>query len=648
MQKKESITNNNDILTLGDLLHLCRSRWTWFVVSLIICMALAVCYLLIQEPVYTRTAAILIKDDSKGKSVQGDFENFSDLGLFTSNTNVYNEMGTLQSPDMMREVISLLHLDVDYHVDGKFHKETVYDTTLPVKVAFLDIGENESGKFELRMQNNGTYSLVNFVKDDEEIMTEVLGKLNDTVQTPLGRLTVFPTNYVGHAKYPVIYVTRKSIPNTIIRYKKNLAVMQIDDKSNIITLRFNDVSIKRAEDILATHIDVYNRNWVKDKNQIAVSTSLFINERLGVIENELGNVDDSISSYKSEHLLPDVQATASMYISQASEAEAVIRELNTQVYMANYIHDYLTDKNNKFQVLPSNSGIENQGITAQINEYNKQLIERNSLVANSSTKNPLVVQMDSSLESLRSALVSSINNELVSLEAKIKSQQKYSGRATSQIASNPKQAKYLLSVERQQKVKEALYLYLLQKREENELNQAFTAYNTRIITQPGGSMLPSAPKTTNILLVAFALGLLIPIILIFVKETSNTVVRGRKDIEKLSIPLIGEIPLHGRKQRRPANKKHLNNVVVKPGNRDIINEAFRVLRTNLEFMNNDKRSQNVMIMTSFNPGSGKSFLSLNIAISLAIKDKKVLVIDGDMRHATASTYVNSPKPGLSE
>ena len=223
---------------------------------------------------------------------------------------------------------------------------------------------------------------------------------------------------------------------------------------------------------------------MKDKNQIAVSTSMFINERLGIIERELGNVDEDISSYKSEHLLPDVQAASSMYMAQSNATNAQILTLNNQLYMTRYIRNYLANDANRTQLLPANSGIESVNIESQIAEYNKQLLQRNSLVANSSAENPLVVDMDQALASMRGAIIRSIDNQIVTLNSQIKSLRQTEQQTTSRIAANPTQAKYLLSVERQQKVKEALYLFLLQKREENELSQAFTAYNTRIVTPP--------------------------------------------------------------------------------------------------------------------------------------------------------------------
>lgn len=648
-EKNNPIQDAQNFISFQDLFYMCLAKWQWFVLSIVICFSVAICYLLTTEPEYMRTASILIKDDSKSKSMSDDMNAFADIGLFSTNSNVNNEMGTLKSPDLIREVISRLHLETNYQVPGRFHKQTVYGGALPVNVFFAELADDESVKCELELKDGGIVSLSSFEKDGEHINGTVEGKLNDTIQSPVGNVIVIPTDKLNDTSHSLIYVSHSSIHSAVADYTRNFSVAQTDEKSNIITLSFKDVSTQRAEDILITHIAVYNENWIKDKNQIAVYTSMFINERLGVIEEELGNVDDNISSYKSEQLLPDVQASANMYITQANEAQAVIRDLNTQVYMARYIRSYLTNENNKFQMVPANLGVESHSITAQITEYNQQLLERNSLVSNSSARNPLVIQMDASLESIRSALLTSIDNELVALNARIKSQQAYSGHATSQIASNPKQAKYLLSVERQQKVKESLYLYLLQKREENELNQAFTAYNTRIIAMPNGSMLPTAPISRNILLVAFTLGVLIPIVIIFIKENTNTVVRGRKDLEKLSLPIIGEIPQYVRKQKGLFKKKQtgLKAVVVKPGSRDIINEAFRVLRTNLEFMSDDNRKQNVFVVTSFNQGSGKSFLSVNMAISLAIKEKKVLIIDGDMRHASASAYIGSPTSGLS-
>lgn len=651
-QLKSNVQSTQDFISIQDLFYLCLNKWHWFVISLVLCLGTATFYLLKTPSVYVRTASILIKDDSKGKSSSADMESFSDLGLFTTNTNVYNEIGTLKSPDIMREVVSRLHLEMNYQTDGSFHRQTVYGTQLPVQVLIPTLSENESATFELHLTKDGSVELSSFTRNGTETGNNdiVKGGLNDSIQSPIGPIVVVPSVAYSDKTESTIYITRQSLSAASAGYSARLTISQSDEKSNIITLSIQDVSTQRAEDVLNTLIAVYNENWVKDKNQIAVSTSMFINERLGVIEGELGNVDDDISSFKSEHLLPDVQAAASMYMAQANEAQAAIRGLNNQVYMARYIKGYLTNENNRFQLLPTNSGIENASLSTQLNEYNNKLLERNSLVAHSSTKNPLVREMDKSLGDMRSALITSIDNQMVALRAQIKSLEAIGGQATSQIASNPKQSKYLLSVERQQKVKESLYLYLLQKREENELSQAFTAYNTRIITKPGGSMIPTAPVKKNILLAAFALGLLIPVVIIFMKENMNTVVRGRKDLENLTIPFVGEIPLGFRKRKnfsRQTQEKECA-VVVKEKSRNVINEAFRVVRTNLEFMQNKGSESHVIMITSANPNSGKTFISFNLATSLGIKGKRIIAIDLDLRKASLSQYAGRRKKGISD
>ena len=329
-----------------------------------------------------------------------------------------------------------------------------------------------------------------------------------------------------------------------------------------------------------------------------------------MIENELGHVDENISSYKSEHLLPDVQAASNLYLTQSAENKKELLTLNNQLSTTRYIRRELNNKQMN-QPLPANSGIGSTNIESQISEYNQMVLDRNRLIANSSAKNPLVKDLASSLQSMQNTIIQSVDNHIVSLNTQIRSIKQQEIATTQQLASNPNQAKYLLSVERQQKVKEELYLYLLQKREENELSQAFTAYNTRVITAPRGSAFPTAPKKMNIVLVAFVLGLLIPAVIIFMKENMNTKVRGRKDLENLSIPLIGEIPKKVSLKKQPERKT----IVVQEGSRNVANEAFRVLRTNLDFIISKDANQKVLVVTSFNPGSGKSFLAMNIAIS---------------------------------
>ena len=644
----EELQHASGGINVKDLAYLCLAKWYWFVVSVVVVVGAAALYLLTTPPVYTRSASLLIKEDSKGNSMTDATGVLGNMDIFQTSTNVNNEMQAIQSPSVMYDVVRRLHLNMNYTTDGRFYREVLYGNTLPCRVELIDFPDQAAASFTLQPRPEGKgVLLTDFTYGEDELGQIVEALPGDTVSSPIGRLVVSMTADTL-ALERAVYVSCTPLQATAQAYASRLAVELNDEKSSVVNLSFQDVCIQRAEDVLNTVIAVYNENWVKDKNQIAVSTSLFINERLAVIEQELGHVDENISSYKSEHLLPDVQAAASMYMSQSSETNAQILALNTQLAMTRYVRNYLTNTTHQNQLLPANSGIESSGIERQISEYNAMQLQRNNLVANSSEKNPLVIDLDQSLRNMRRAIISSIDNHIVTLNTQLRTLRQSEQRTTERIAANPAQGKYLLSVERQQKVKEALYLFLLQKREENELSQAFTAYNTRVIMPPTGSMEPTAPDKKKYLMVALALALFIPVGVIYLHESLNTRLRGRKDLENLSLPFAGEIPLASAK-KEARHSSGIQPVVIKQGSRDIINEAFRVLRTNLEFMMDAGREGNVSVLlfTSFNPGSGKTFLAINTAASLALKGKRVLVIDGDLRRASVSHYVGSPHRGLS-
>ena len=657
----------DDFIRLQDLFYLCLARWRWFVLSLFVTLGIATYYLLSTPKVYQRTASLMIKEDSKSKSIGSDVAAmFSDMGLNGGRSNVNNELIAIQSPAVLLETGKRLKLDVNYAIDGAFHPVVLYGADLPVSVQFLDLNDKQSAQvdIQLKMGNKFVISRVRGVSkqgeaiDDKDNREGILGSV---VHTPVGKVRVEAApayaQFVKNGDAPVLHVVRTNLYDMTNRIKGSLTASISEEKATVIDLTYKDVLTQRAEDVLNTIITVYRKNWMDDKNQMTISTSQFITDRLGVIERELGDVDKDISNYQSKNLLPDVKAAALQYMQKSQETDQEMLNLNSRLSMAKYIRNFLTSKVGKNQLLPSNTGIESQAIEQQISEYNKTQLERNNLVANSSEQNPLVADYDQSLTAMRRSIVQSIDNFVVTLNTQLSNLQANDAENTSQIASNPNQAKYLQTVGRQQKVKEALYLFLLQKREENELSKAFTAYNTRIITPPTGDIKPVSPVRRNILLVAFVLGLLIPVVIIFVRENMNTTVRGRKDLKNITIPFLGEIPYSISRKNRPTLKqriqfwkkpKETRQIVVKAGKRDIVNEAFRVLRTNLEFMIGTHPEQNVIILTSFNPGSGKSHLAGNIAMSLAIKKKKVLVIDGDLRHGSTSMLVGSPGEGLSD
>ena len=345
-------------------------------------------------------------------------------------------------------------------------------------------------------------------------------------------------------------VTKSSLYGVTRGYAAALTVGLRDEKASVIDLSISDVSTQRAEDVLNTLIAVYNDNWIREKNTVTASTSLLIDERLEVIEQELSHIDEDISSYKSENLLPDVQAASSMYMAKSAEAEGNIQMLSNQLYIARYIRNYLVNMASSNQLLPVNSGVESGSIENQIAEFNTLQLQRNSLMANSGSDNPLIKDLDQSLSSMREAILLSLDNLISTLNVQIDFLKQHEQETKDLIADGPEQAKYLLSVERQQKVKEALYLFLLQKREENELSQTFTAYNTRVINPPAGSPAPTEPKKGSIMLMALAVGLFLPVVVLFLMEMMDTTVRSRKDLEGLSIPFVGEIPLYEPKKAR--------------------------------------------------------------------------------------------------
>ncbi len=347
-----------------------------------------------------------------------------------------------------------------------------------------------------------------------------------------------------------------------------------------------------------------------------------------------------------------------MYMQQINSVSNQIMSLSNQLQMARYLRTFITTEGRSNTVLPVNTGIGSGNIENQIAEYNSLMIQRNAHLTNTSVSNPLIVDLDSRLASLRSSILSSLDNQILAWTNTIGSLERNEQTANARVAANPRQAKFLLTAERQQKVKETLYLYLLQKREENELSQAFTSVNTRMLRKPSGSKAPTFPKTAQIYLVGFVLGLAIPFGAIYGIEALNTRIRGRKDLEGINIPIVGEIPLfqhEGQKffkfYRNPSKMRDElpanEDVIVAEGSRDLVNEAFRVLRTNISFITADSIPC-VAMFTSFNAGSGKTFVTLNTGISLALKGKKVLCIDGDLRRGSLSRVVRSPKHGIAE
>lgn len=643
-------------LSVRDVFAICLANWKWLLISLAVCMLAATYYCIKTVPVYTRNASVLIKEDRRSSTVNGDISQaFSSMGMGVTKVNVYNEIVNFKSPDLMLQVAKNLNLDVDYKLKGLRYFHTIYGTGLPVQVSFLDYERSRFTRMQLTLNPDSTsVTLHDFTRGKNDIEAEeIIVAFGDTVMTPLGKLVVRRSEYGADAVVDrPIYVSRTSPQAAAAGCRNRLSVDLNDKNTTIIDLSYRDVHTQRAEDVLRMVINCYNENWIKDKNQITISTNEFIADRLNVIEQELGSVDNTITSYRSTHRLPDAGAVAQMDMQLSAEASKHLMELNNQLSIARFLQNDIRGAA-PGALLPANVGLDDNTSRDEISKYNDLMLQRNRLVESSSEENLLVLDLDQQLGALKSSILSSLDNFIRSVNIQIQSSQRARSTSEARVSDVPLQAGQLLSDERQQKVKEALYLFLLQKREENELSQAFTAYNTRVVASPSGSNTPVAPNKSKIYLIALVLGLAIPFVWFFLKETLNTTVRGRKDLENLSAPFLGELPATERRKGlrkltkgKISDKKEDRKIVVKPHSRNMINEAFRVVRTNLEFLKGKEGDKKVFMVTSFNVGAGKTFVSSNLSTALAINGRKTVIVDLDLRKRSLSALADQPKQGV--
>lgn len=652
-----------------DLLMLGIKKWYWFLISIILCLSLAILYILVTPPVYSRKTTILIKDKDN-QSLSSEFSQFSSIGLGKRSTNIYNEMISFKSPLYVRDVVDSLHLEMNYSTHGAFHDNVLYGYNLPIKVTLIEATPTLKASLKIKLNSDGTINLSDFTKSDsDDYITSsmssvdnnkkdargktqsIKSKLGVVTNTPIGQILVTPSEYYMGQDLE-IFVNRSSIADAVKSVSSRLTVDLSDTKSSVIDIKYSDRSVQRAEDVLNVLFIKYNARWVNDINEQAKSTIEFINNELADIQGQLGDVDANISSYKSEHQMPNLDMASNIYMNKAEATSSELLNYRNQLYMAKYIKSQLVGENNKNKVLPANSGIDNPIVSQQILAYNEKLLQRNNLAANSSSNNPYVVDLDQQLIAMRQAILAALDNVIVNLQDHVRALEGSASRTEGKLTSNPTLAKDLLSVERKQKVMEQQYIFLLQKKQENQLSKAFTNYNTRMLAEPNGSLKPIKPVKINIMIIAMFFGILLPILMLYIIHSLNSTVRGRKDLDILSIPFIGEIPLSYRRFNGLLSfinhKKEKREIVVHEQDNNIINEAFRVVRTNLEFVSGREGKNKVFMFTSSNPGSGKTYVTSNLAASFAIKGKQIIVVDLDLRKACTSEFVGNPKKGVAD
>ena len=626
------------------VLGLVLRNWYWFVISLAVFGAGAWFYVKSKEPVYLRSASIMIKQSGDGMD-----RTLKELGVPQASTNLVNEILLMNSSVVAEEVVRRLHLDVNYYEEGPFYDRTIYGIQLPVNVFFLDLNDNDRVSLTASLQSDSTVVLSRFSGQPADLGLSLIAHNGDTLQSPLRRIVLqFTPSWTPERRNQYTIVRNNLYSATeFVRWHINASLR--DRNSSIIDIRYRDVSLNRADDILNTLVTVYNEQWMNERNKQIISTNDFIRDRLAVIEDELGSVDQNISTYKSENLIPDVSQAGAMAVAEASETAKQDAAMRSRISQLRSLYDYLVGTTDNSQQIPFSSGIENGMILQRLAEYNSLVLTRNNHLSFSSAQNPLVQDLNQQLAGIKQTLIQMISSEIATLQSQQSAIQASRREAIGRVARNPQQANHLLSVERQQKVKESLYLFLLQKREENELSQAFTAYNTQLIEPAHGSWTPIEPVASNIYMIALLLGLALPVLIIFAKEVLTTTVQGRSDIKGLRIPFAGEIPQAGKKKPKKKDKKEHDSqkVVVTDSGRDMMNEAFRVVRSNLEFLLGYEATHKAIMLTSMDPGSGKTFITANLSTVIGLKGKKVLAIDLDMRRASLSGYAERPHKGVS-
>ena len=630
MQTNNSSNKNDQGLNIVDLFMYLASQWKWFLLSILICGGIA-WYNYARAPlVYFRSATVIIKDPSNKASTSGldRFDNF------INKVNVANEILQFRSKKLMREVVQRVHADVSYQIKDGLRSNELYNES-PVLVSLPDALPEQSFSFTMTLKDAKTVTLSDFSGIEAKPSYEVA--LNDTVAIIEGmNVVVTATNYLLDSWLNTpIRVQKLPVESMVNYYKNALGIQQEEEEASILTLALKDSSPARAEDVLNTLITVYNEEAIKEKNQVAVNTANFINERLIIIERELGNVESNLESFKQRNQIVDIASSAGMYMTESQKYNADAMELETQLRLANFIKDYLTDPSKETDLIPSNTGISDMNIENQISLYNAAKLKRDHLIDDSSVNNPVVQELNNSLRAMKQSIIRAVDNMIVSLNVKRNDAQNREMRAQDRVTAIPTKERQMLSIERQQKIKEALYLFLLNKREENALSQAMADNNARVIDGAEGSNAPISPNRNRILLLGLLVGIALPGAVCLAILFMDTRVHGRKDIEGVtSVPYLGEIPLD-----KEAMKDHRRKVMaVKEQGDDIVSEAFRILRTNMAFLSKKDKPAQVITFTSFNIGAGKTFIARNLSMSLAYMKKRVVMVDLDIRKGTLSRH----------
>ena len=642
-EAQESKEENIDV---KELLFKYLIHWPWFVGTVVACLIAAWVYLYMSTPVYNISATVLIKDDKKGGSA-GMLSGLESLGLdgmISSSQNIDNEMEVLRSKTIVKEVVEDLGLYISYKDEDEFPSKNMYKTS-PVQVSLTPQEADLLEKpmiVEMILQPQGSLD-VNVKIDDEEYQKH-FEKLPAVFPTDRGTLAFFLTpDSVLSSKKTLEETTdsektTRNITATINKplavakvYCKNMSIEPTSKTTSVAVISLKNSNVQRGKDFINKLLEMYNINTNNDKNEVAQKTAEFINERIGIISKELGSTEKDLESFKRGAGITDLTSDAQIALTGSAEYEKKRVENQTQINLLQDLQKYM--QNEGYEVLPSNIGLQDLNLAAAINRYNDVLVERKRLLRTSTENNPTIINLDTSIGAMKENVQVSLDRVLRGLFITKADLDREANRYSRRISEAPGQEREFVSIARQQEIKAGLYLMLLQKREENAITLAATANNAKIIDDAIADDAPVSPKRKMIYLIALVLGVGIPIGVIYLLELTKFKIEGRSDVEKLtSLPIVGDIPLTDEKQGAIAVFENQNN---------LMSETFRNIRTNLQFMlDNDKK---VILVTSTVSGEGKSFISGNLAISLSLLGKKVVIVGLDIRKPGLNKVFNIPR-----
>lgn len=614
--------NNND--RLKELIFQYLSYWPWFVASLILCLIAAKIYLHYATPIYSVSATVMMKDDKLNRSNNSELSTLADMGFSTSGTGIENKMEVLRSKSLISQAVTEMKAYVSYGTRGTIGSRDLYaDSPLRVDLDSLSLASLAYGfSFQAVLHPDSTLTLTGNIHG--QALNQTLKRLPTAITTPAGTLFISLRDG-GEPIFEEIIYTQVSPPLAVAKGYLGALTIGSKEKANaVVDITFRTGNPQRGVDFVNRLIDVYNRETNDDKNQVITRTDQFINERLTIISRELGSTEQELEDVKRKAGLLDL-SNASEFLSGKEEYDKKLLDLDTRRQLISYLDEYIRKPENANSVIPAGTTTENSTLAALINAYNEQAVERNRLLRASSEDNPVIVRLTGSLATLHTQLLTAISIARRSLDISRRDLERQAGKYAGRINSAPTQERVFTGIARQQEIKAGLYLMLLQKREENSIALAATANDAKIIDAAEANDFPVSPDASLIQAIAIATGILLPVALITLLNFFRLRIEDRAAAEKLTtVPILGDIPLIKSKDK---SDRH---IAVKENDNSLMSEAFRSLRTNLQFMLRQPEHK-VILVTSTTSGEGKTFVSSNLAVSLALLGKRVILVGLDVR-----------------